>query len=116
MKPDWIADLAQRIRRATIISLSADRGRTWSNTKLSGEHRDELARVIEKGLGGWNRMDAVPVPTNEMFIWAAPNGPGRWSLGLAYRNVSGGWSDAYGDQTVSSRATRWCAMPAPPQE
>jgi hypothetical protein len=59
---------------------------------------------------GW--QDIASAPTNEMFIWARPKGGGKWGLGLAYRNVSGGWSDAYG--APAADATKWHALPEPP--
>ena len=59
----------------------------------------------------WQPIETAP--KNEMFIWAAPKGKGRWSLGLAYRNVSGGWSDAYGSD-APERATHWMPLPEPP--
>jgi hypothetical protein len=54
-------------------------------------------------------------PHGEMFIWAAPKGRDKWSLGLAYRNVSGGWSDAYGDPGPPLKATHWMPLPPPPK-
>lgn len=53
-------------------------------------------------------------PKNEMFIWARPKGEGKWALGLAYWNVSGTWSDAYG--APPSEATHWYPLPSPPKE
>lgn len=64
-------------------------------------------------VSGWRPIDTAP--TDEMFIWAAPNGPGKWSVGLAYRNVSGGWSDAYGNSEAPRKATLWAPLPEPPQ-
>lgn len=64
-------------------------------------------------MSGWRPIETAP--KDEMFIWAAPNGKGKWSLGLAYRNVSGGWSDAYGGD-APKRATRWTPLPEPPQD
>jgi hypothetical protein len=55
-------------------------------------------------------------PKDEMFIWARPKGDGKWGIGLAYRNVSGGWSDAYGDGSVPSSATHWHRLPSPPSQ
>lgn len=59
----------------------------------------------------WEPIETAP--KDEMFIWAAPKGDGKWSLGLAYRNVSGGWSDAYGSD-APVRATHWMLLPNPP--
>ena len=59
----------------------------------------------------WQPIETAP--KDKMFIWAAPNGPGKWSIGLAYQNVSGGWSDAYGSD-ASARATLWAPLPSPP--
>lgn len=58
----------------------------------------------------WQPISSAP-PLG-MFIWAAPKPGGGWSLGLAYRNVSGGWSDAYGSD-APSRATHWTNLPDP---
>lgn len=60
----------------------------------------------------WQPIETAP--TDEMFIWAAPKGDGKWGLGLAYRNVSGGWSDAYGSQSAPRSATHWMPIPPPP--
>lgn len=60
----------------------------------------------------WHLIADEPVPTDEMFIWARPKGEGKWGLGLAYRNVSGGWSDAYGAPTTD--ATHWKRIGDPP--
>jgi len=64
-------------------------------------------------------MDWQPIetcPKDEMFIWAYKKGDDKWSVGLAYRNVSGGWSDAYGDRDAPKKATHWFPMPMPPAE
>ena len=61
---------------------------------------------------GWQPIETAP--KDEMFIWAAPKPDGKWGLGLAYRNVSGGWSDACGD-SAPRRATHWMPLPAAPQ-
>jgi hypothetical protein len=63
-----------------------------------------------KGAREW--QDISTAPKGEMFIWAKPFGPGKWSIGLAYRNVSGGWSDSYGASTIG--ATHWLPLPPPP--
>lgn len=62
---------------------------------------------------GWRTIEREPPPKDEMFIWAAPKGDGKYSLGLAYHNVSGGWSDAYGND-APDRATHWMPLPATP--
>lgn len=60
----------------------------------------------------WQPIETAP--RDEMFIWARPKVRGKWGLGLAYRNVSGGWSDAYGAPTHD--ATHWMPLPAPPDD
>ena len=77
---------------------------------------DSMVRYMVDGIDtsendGWQPIETAP--KNEMFIWATPKGEGKWSLGLAYRNVSGGWSDAYGGD-APRHATRWHRLPAPP--
>ncbi len=59
----------------------------------------------------WQPIETAP--KDEMFIWAYRR-EGKWSIGLAYRNVSGGWSDAYGDPSAPKYATHWHPMPEPP--
>lgn len=71
-----------------------------------------LLQSLASRQDNWRTMESAP--KDEMFIWARPNGAGEWSLGLAYRNVSGGWSDAYGDRSAPYAATHWCALPSPP--
>jgi hypothetical protein len=78
---------------------------------LASETRD-LAGMIDAVLPEWKPIDTAP--RDEMFIWAYRR-EGRWLVGLAYRNVSGGWSDAYGNESAPERATHWAPMPAPPQ-
>lgn len=78
------------------------------------EYPDDKAKAAQF----WNRRPAAwqPIstaPKDKMFIWVAPNGPDKWSLGLAYRNVSGGWSDAYGSD-APAKATLWAPLPEPP--
>jgi len=58
----------------------------------------------------WQPIETAP--KDEMFIWAYRR-DSRWSIGLAYRNVSGGWSCAYGSD-APRHATHWCPLPAPP--
>jgi hypothetical protein len=59
----------------------------------------------------WQPIDTAP--KDEMFIWAYRR-EGKWRVGLAYRNVSGGWSDAYGNLDPPKYATHWHPMPEPP--
>lgn len=61
----------------------------------------------------WQPIETAPKA--QMFIWAAPKDGGKWGLGLAYRNVSGGWSDAYGSD-APEHATHWMPLPSPPGE
>jgi hypothetical protein len=70
--------------------------------------------AIEGDMSGWQPIETAP--KDEMFVWAAPDWKrtGKWKLGLAYRNVSGGWSDAYG-APAPEYATHWWPLPAPPQ-
>jgi hypothetical protein len=63
----------------------------------------------------WHRMRDVSPPSDEIFIWACPDGRNGWSLGLAYHNVSGGTSDAYGNNAGLARATHWKAIGALPK-
>lgn len=61
----------------------------------------------------WNPIKTAP--KDEMFIWAYwSKRLEKWSVGLAYQNVSGGWSDAYGNREAPEKATHWAAMPKPP--
>lgn len=85
----------------------------WSHeyTKPALEALDRSLTLLNTP-ADWFTFDA-PLP-NDMFVWAAPKGDGKWNLGLGYRTVSGGWADAYGGNT--SRATRWTYLPAPPRE
>lgn len=61
----------------------------------------------------WRHIKTDPPAKGEMFIWARPKGGGKWALGLAYWNVSGSWSDAYG--ASPKEATHWMPLPAPPE-
>jgi hypothetical protein len=63
----------------------------------------------------WKRIREEPPSKGEMFVWAYQRTGGKWAIGLGYWNVSGGWSDAYGDRTAPSEATHWAPMYAPPQ-
>ena len=60
----------------------------------------------------WQPIETAP--NDRMFIWARPKGGGQWGIGLAYRNVSGGWSDAYGSDAPAT-ATHWISLPEPPE-
>ena len=60
----------------------------------------------------WRKFTDELPPKAEMFIWARPKPGGGWSLGLAYWNVSGGWSDAYG--APAQDATHWKPIGDPP--
>lgn len=62
----------------------------------------------------FQRIKNVPPPKDEMFIWAYWDG--KWKVGLAYHNISGGWSDSYGDRSAPARATHWAPMPDPPDD
>jgi hypothetical protein len=62
----------------------------------------------------WQEFAENPPPRDEMFIWARPKVGGGWSLGLAYWNVSGGWSDAYGSPHAFGEATHWKPIGPPP--
>lgn len=75
----------------------------------------EAAEVIDwlRAQLGWQPI--ATAPKEEMFIWARRKSDGKWAIGLAYRNVSGGWSDAYGDREAPSTATHWAKLPAPPE-
>ncbi len=61
----------------------------------------------------WHELEHEPIPHGEMVIWARRKPEGGWGVGLAYLNVSGGWSDAYG--APSAGWTHWHEMPEPPQ-
>jgi hypothetical protein len=62
----------------------------------------------------WNLIAANPPPPTDMIIWGYEREPGKWSIGLAYPNVVGGWSDGGGFQFDWTRATHWARMPEPP--
>ena len=52
-------------------------------------------------------------PKDKMFIWGRPDGPRKYSVGLAYQTVSGTWRDTYGDP-FARYATLWYPMPELP--
>jgi hypothetical protein len=79
--------------------------------KTNSDSDAKLTRDRSLDVHGWQPIKTAP--KNEMFIWAYRR-DGRWSIGLAYRNVSGGWSDAYGDLGPPQHATHWMPLPAPP--
>jgi hypothetical protein len=62
---------------------------------------------------GWRPI--ATAPKSEMFIWAYwKRETSSWSVGLAYNNVSGTFSDAYGLPAINQKATHWHPMPEPP--
>ncbi len=90
----------------------------WASTDCAGPACDNCNATADT-VQTWNRRVAKwqPIktaPKNEMFIWAIPKGGGKWGLGLAYPNVSGRWSDAYGDRCAPREATLWAPLPPPP--
>jgi hypothetical protein len=72
----------------------------------------EDARAAIAAMPGWMPIESAP--RDQMFIWAYRR-DGKWSVGLAYRNVSGGWSDAYGHSDAPQYATHWRPLQAPPE-
>lgn len=82
-----------------------DDGKEW---RLS---RQEIANALNRARDGWFPIETAP--KDEMFIWAYRR-EGKWSIGLAYRNVSGGWSCAYGSD-APKHATHWAPLPSPPE-
>jgi hypothetical protein len=75
----------------------------------------EAAAEIERlrALLEWRPIETAP--KDMMFIWACPKGDGKFGIGLAYQNVSGGWSDAYGDRVAPCEATLWATLPPAPE-
>jgi len=69
---------------------------------------DRLQALLE-----WHPIETAP--KDKMFIWARSKGDGKFALGLAYQNVSGGWSDAYGDRDAPREATLWAHLPPAPE-
>lgn len=62
----------------------------------------------------WHLIEDEPFPDGGMIIWAFWDRTKKvWQVGLAYKNVSGGWSDAYAIH-LQSRWTHWHPMPDPP--
>ncbi len=61
----------------------------------------------------WQPIETAP--KDGMFIYAMPKDD-KWGIGLAYRNVSGGWSCAYGDREAPRKATHWMPLPEPPND
>ena len=59
----------------------------------------------------WQPIEAAP--KGEMFQWGYWK-RGKFCTGLAYWNVSGGWSDAYG-HPAPGRATHFRILPGPPK-
>lgn len=54
-------------------------------------------------------------PSEGMFIWAYwSSSKNQWNTGLGYRNVSGGWSDAYSHFVPRNRTIYFHPMPEPP--
>lgn len=66
-------------------------------------------------MADWKRFTDEAPPKGEMFIWGLPRGDRGWAVGLAYWNVSGGYSDAYGSTSIRG-ATHWHPMPEPPAD
>jgi|SRR5690606_2198354 len=66
----------------------------------------------------WQPIDTAP--KDEMFIWTYKKFDGKWSIGLAYQNVSGTFSDVYGYRhgyrDINKKATHWQPLPEPPKE
>jgi hypothetical protein len=63
----------------------------------------------------WIRIADNPPPTTDMIIWGYETTPGKWSIGLAYPNVEGGWSVAGGFAFDWAQATHWTRLPEPPR-
>jgi len=79
-------------------------------------HEDMMKTLARAAIAAmpepWRPIESAP--RDQMFIWAYPR-EGIWSIGLAYRNVSGGWSDAYGQSGPPQHATHCMPLPEPPR-
>lgn len=62
----------------------------------------------------WKRIRDESPPEDEMCLLARRNDRGGWGIGLAYRNISGGWSCAYGESY--SHYTHWKPIGHPPTD
>ncbi len=76
--------------------------------------------MSEDDLNRWHRFsEKSPVgdegaESDGMFIWGYRSGD-KWKLGVAYFNVSGGWTDA-GYGLSAGGATHWKRIGPPPQD
>jgi hypothetical protein len=84
-------------------------GEDWDPASWATPSADAVAPIPLHD--GWQPIETAP--RDRMFIWAYQR-EGKWSVGVAYRNVSGGWSDAYGNLGPPKYATHWAPMPTPP--
>ncbi len=87
-----------------------------SHNKLLAVADGILSALAAVGFVQANWQPISTAPKDRMFIWAAPNGPGKWSVGLAYQTVSKTWRDAYANPDAPAKATLWAEMPVPPRE
>ena len=76
--------------------------------RLADERAKEASEL--RAERAWKPIETAP--KDKMFIWAYRL-DGEWRLGLAYRNVSGRWSDAYASD-APRHATHWAPLPSPP--
>lgn len=97
------------LEMAEACMAAMDRG--YSFEYISNGYKAALAAAPQHE-SQW--QDISTLSKGEMFIWAVPKGKGKWSLGLGYWNVSGGWSDAYASQSPPRDATHWMPLPQHP--
>jgi len=76
--------------------------------RLADERAKEASEL--RAERAWKPIETAP--KDEMFIWAYRL-DGEWRLGLAYRNVSGRWSDAYASD-APRHVTHWAPLPSSP--
>jgi hypothetical protein len=79
-----------------------------ADTRVAIAEAEETARAAPE----WRPI--AEAPKNEMFEWGYWR-DGRFSIGLAYHNVSGTWSDSCGDRSAPQYATHFRPLPAPPE-
>lgn len=85
----------------------------WDLTRWLASLNDMVVMGFIPGADGWHRLRDEQPSRGEMFIWARPKDDGGWGLGLAYWNVSGGYSDAYGAPLAD--VTHWKRIGDPPR-
>ena len=99
-------DLRDRLTKAE-IEISRLQAANRLASRLADERPKEANEL--RAERAWKPIETAP--KDEMFVWAYRL-DGEWRLGLAYRNVSGVWSDAYASD-APRHATNWAPLPSP---